>query len=133
MQSFRAWRFRKQQLPADIALGGACHLVRSLSEVCATCHFDSPLGRDELFGATHEVAAQREPLALVLHIRLEVGDTAERDRAFDLAVEQAEQLDGTGIVYVPTRAGATDMAARIDRPDRPAVAYHAGSSRDKPA
>ena len=65
------------------------------------------------------------------NIRLEVVDTAERDRAFDLAVEQAERLDGTGIVYVPTRAGAADMAARIDRPDRPAVAYHAGLSRDE--
>lgn len=72
-----------------------------------------------------------EPLVVVAgferpNIRLDVVAVDDDDEAQDVVVEQADRMTGSGLVYVATRQETEELAARLDRPDRPALAYHAG-------
>lgn len=72
-----------------------------------------------------------EPLVVVAgferpNIRLDVVAVDDDDEAQDVVVEQAGRMTGSGLVYVATRQETEELAARLDRPDRPALAYHAG-------
>ncbi|MEE8601287.1 RecQ family ATP-dependent DNA helicase [Euzebya tangerina] len=62
------------------------------------------------------------------NISLQVRDVAEVDDAEAVAIEQVVDLEGTGLLYVSTRARAEALAERIATPSRPAMAYHAGLS-----
>jgi ATP-dependent DNA helicase RecQ len=59
-------------------------------------------------------------------IALSVEDARDVDAATDVVLDRARQMAGTGLVYVATRAAAEGLAAALDDPDRPALAYHAG-------
>jgi ATP-dependent DNA helicase RecQ len=84
----------------------------------------TPHVRDEIV----ERLAMRDPEILVasadrpnLHIAVESveGDPAEH------VAEVVGGLGGTGLVYVPTRRHADDVAGVLDRPERRAFSYHA--------
>src|SRR3546814_5215436 len=59
---------------------------------------------------------------------------APDERSADAAVaEVVAGMDGTGLVYVDTRARAEELAASLSTDDRPALAYHAGLDDDERA
>ncbi len=59
-------------------------------------------------------------------IALEVVSRSDLDVATETVIERADAVSGTCLVYVATRAAAEAIAERLDRPDRRALAYHAG-------
>lgn len=60
------------------------------------------------------------------NIALSVVTVSDLDTATEAVVERARSLDGTGLVYVATRAGSEELAERLHTDARPAMAYHAG-------
>ena len=87
----------------------------------------SPPVQDEIVGRL----GMRDAELLVRGFERENIDLGVRrcadDRSADQTlVETVDDLDGTGLVYVGTRARAEELAERLDRPERPARAYHAG-------
>jgi ATP-dependent DNA helicase RecQ len=71
---------------------------------------------------------------LVRHnIALEVITVADPSEVDDALVAKATELDGSGIVYVAKRADAERLAAALDTPVRPALAYHAGLGKKQRA
>jgi ATP-dependent DNA helicase RecQ len=65
------------------------------------------------------------------NIALEVVTTKDLDAATAAVVERARDLQGTGLVYVATRAATESLAAELATPERPALAYHAGMPTDR--
>ena len=98
-------------------------------QVLALTATASPPVRDEIVKQLEMV----DPVVVVAgferpNIRLSVQGVGDRDQARARLVERAAQIEGTGIVYVATRRDADELAQHLDRPDRPAAAYHAGLS-----
>jgi ATP-dependent DNA helicase RecQ len=60
------------------------------------------------------------------NIALDVDLTGDRRGAADELVAAARELEGTALVYVPTRALTAELAEAIDSRTRPAVGYHGG-------
>ncbi len=59
---------------------------------------------------------------------------APDERSAEAAVgEIVADIDGTGLVYVDTRARAEELAEALSTDDRPALAYHAGLDDDERA
>lgn len=91
----------------------------------------SPVIRVDITDALH----MRDPVVLVssferenLHLSVERGpDDHWIDEQLD---EIVGGLSGTGLVYVEARARAEELAERLGRDDRPALAYHAGLDDD---
>jgi ATP-dependent DNA helicase RecQ len=71
---------------------------------------------------------------LVRHnIALEVVTVAEANEVDKAIEERAADLQGSGIVYVAKRADTERLAALLDTPERPALAYHAGLRKQQRA
>lgn len=87
----------------------------------------SPPVRDEIVDALH----LRDPAVLVhgferpnLHLAVE---RCPDDRTAEQRLTSAvAAMEGTGLVYVDTRARAEELAAVLATPERPAMAYHGG-------
>jgi ATP-dependent DNA helicase RecQ len=63
------------------------------------------------------------------NIHLTVDNAGDRDEAEARLIATVAELDGSGLVYVAKRADAERLADVLDRPDRPALAYHSGLGR----
>lgn len=71
----------------------------------------------------------RDPAVIVESVRrpnlvLEAREVADHAAAADAVVEELDRRPGRALVYVPRRALADELADRLDRPDRAALAYH---------
>jgi ATP-dependent DNA helicase RecQ len=62
------------------------------------------------------------------NIRLDVVSVADPEEGRATVEQVALSESGTGLVYVATRDETEELAAALDRPQRPALAYHAGLS-----
>ena len=76
----------------------------------------------------------RDPVVVVAgferpNIHLQVVSVAEPADVVPEVIARVEGAEGTGIVYVATRQEAEELAAALDGPDRPALAYHGGLGR----
>jgi len=75
-----------------------------------------------------------DPLVLIGDLRrpnisLRIEGHATWDAAVEATVDGADGREGSGLVYVSRRQVAEDLARRLDRPERPAVAYHGSLPR----
>jgi ATP-dependent DNA helicase RecQ len=115
--------------PDYLALGS---VVESLGhpQVLALTATASPPVRHEII----DRLGLRDPAVVVAgfertNIRLEVHTEPDRDAARAALVGRVAAASGTGIVYVATHTDAQELADALDRPARPAMAYHAGLPR----
>lgn len=77
----------------------------------------------------------RDPNVLVSgfdrpNLRLAVTRRPDRSAADAALLEHVRSRPGTGLVYVPTRARAEELAGELGTDERPAFAYHAGLDFD---
>lgn len=77
----------------------------------------------------------RDPNVLVAgferpNLRLSVTRRPDRASADEALLQHVRDTAGTGLVYVPTRARAEELAEQLGTDERPAFAYHAGLDSD---
>ena len=91
----------------------------------------SPPVRDEIVTALH----MHDPEVLVCgferpNLHLSVESCTDDRMAERVLRDTVTRLEGTGLVYVETRARAEELAAELTTQERPALAYHGGLDDD---
>lgn len=112
--------------PAFLRLGECRRALGNPQVLALTATASAPVRREvtEELGMTDPVVIAAGVVRP--EIALSVEDVGDRATAEDRVVARCAEREGPGLVYVPTRAACEELAARIDGPDRPAMAYHGG-------
>jgi len=115
--------------PEYLALGGVVEALGHPTVLALTATAAPPVRREIV-----DQLGLRDPIVVVAgfereNIHLAVHHAPDPDAARAALLERAAGLEGTGIVYVATRATAEELAGQLEDAGIPAAAYHGGLRR----
>jgi ATP-dependent DNA helicase RecQ len=115
--------------PEYLALGGVIEALGHPTVLALTATAAPPVRREIV-----DQLGLRDPVVVVAgfereNIHLAVHHAPDPDAARAALLERAAGLEGTGIVYVATRATAEELAGQLEDAGVPAAAYHGGLRR----